>query len=111
MVHSFRVMSLMDRHSSVDDLLHDRLFLDDGLHMLMDVVVYALTRQDRHGSCGVSRLMSEGRALVLCCIPLELVLQVSLVAVVEGLVLHGDDVVRMFLGAGDMLVRTDCKEV
>lgn len=103
MVNSFQMMSLMDRNSSMNNVRLDNLLLDDGLNMLVDVVVHSLTGDDGSGLLSSGSVMSDRGIPVSSGVLLKSSLDVPLATMVELLVLHGSHVVMVLLGK-DLLV-------
>lgn len=103
------VVRLVDGDRGVDVLGGVDLLLDDGLDVLVDVVVDVLAGGGGGDGGAVGRLVGGGCVLEAGGFRVELGADVLLVAVVDGLVLDGEDVVGVLLGAGG--VRLDGKRV
>lgn len=98
-VNGLGVVRLVDRDGCVYNVGLDSLLLDDGLDVLVDVVVDALARDDGGRCRSVGGVVSDGGVLELGVLAVEGVLGFLLVSVLEGLVCDGDDVVVVLLGA------------
>lgn len=96
-VHGFEMMGLMDGDGGVDNVGLNNLLVNDGLDMLVDVMVDALTADDRSGLPGSASLVGDGCVLVPSGIALKGGSNVAIVAMVELLVLNGNDVVSVLL--------------
>lgn len=89
----------MNRDGGVDDVGLNNLLVDDRLDMLVDVVVDTLTADDRSNLLGSASLVGDGGILVPSGITLKGGSDVAIIAVVELLVLNGNDVVGVLLRA------------
>lgn len=96
-VHGFEMMCLMDGDGGVDNVRLNNLLVNDGLDMLVDVMVDTLTTDDRSGLLGSAGLVGDGCVLVPSGITLKGGSNVAIVAMVELLVLNGNDVVSVLL--------------
>lgn len=103
------VVSLVNGHGGVDDVGLDCLLLDDGLDVLMDVVVDTLTGDDRGSVGGVCGLVGSRGVLELRSLAVKSISSLALVAVVESLVLGGDHVMMMLLRTAQLLVNAICR--
>jgi hypothetical protein len=95
-----RVVSLMNWHGSVHDVRLDNLLLDDGLDVVVDVVVSALASNDGGLGGRVRGLVCDTGVLELGSLTVQGVAGLVILSVVEGLVLDGHHIVVMLLGAG-----------
>lgn len=96
-VDGLEVVSLVDGDGGVDDVGLNDLLVDDGLDVLVDVVVDTLTADDRSDLLGSASLMGGGCVLVPSGITLKCGSDIAIVAVVELLVLNGNNVVSVLL--------------
>jgi len=95
-----RVVSLMNWHGSVHDVRLDNLLLDDGLDVVVDVVVSALASNDGGLGGRVRGLVGNAGVLELGSLTVQGVAGLVILSVVEGLVLDGHHIVVMLLGEG-----------
>lgn len=97
MVDGSRVVRLVDGNGSVDDRGRDGLLINDGLDVLVDVVVDALARHGGAGRRRVRGVVGGARVAVLGGIALEVLPGVGVAAMLEGLVLYGHHVLGVLL--------------
>ena len=105
------VVRLVDGHRLVDDMRVDRLLVNDGLDVLMDVVVDVLSRD---GACRlgrICRLVGHRGALVAGGILLESGARIGLIAMVVLSVLDGASGMRRFLGPDNVgfMIKEECE--
>lgn len=87
----------MNGDSRMDHFGSNRLLLDDGLNMLMDVMVDVLAGHNGGSGRGVCCLVRDRRVPVLGDISVKCVTESLLVVMMEDLVLHGQEIVCMSL--------------
>lgn len=104
MVHGRSLVSLMNGNSRVDDFGRNGLLVDDGLDVLMDVVVDALAGDNGRFRVGfVSLVVGDRDILELGGIALEEVLLIPLAAVIEGSVFGGEDSLVMLFRPANLV--------
>jgi len=96
-VDGLKVMGFVDRDGGVDNVGLNNLLVDDGLNVLVDVVVDTLTADDRSDLLGSTRLMGDGCVPVLGGITLKGGSDIAFITVVELFVLNGNNVVSVLL--------------
>jgi len=91
------VVDLVDWHGGVHDVWLDSLLVDDGLNLLMHMVVDMLASNDWLGSSLVLTLNTSGGILEACLLSSELLLHLIGVVMLKVAVLDTDEVVVVLL--------------
>lgn len=99
MVHGLGVVSLVDGDGGVNNLGSNDLLLDDGLDVLVDVVMDALTLDSGCCGGGVFGVVDDAGVTELGTLSLESIPSLGLVSVIKCLVLNSSDVVGVLLGS------------
>jgi hypothetical protein len=113
------VMRLVDGDRGVDNRGRDGLLVDDGLDVLVHVVVDAFARHRGAGRGRVRGVVSGAGVTVLGGVALEVLRGVGIAAMLEGLVLYRHHILGVLLRAGggmldrgtDMLEGTKARRV
>lgn len=100
MVHGGSMVSLMNRNGRVDDMRLNGLLLDDRLNMFVNVVMNTLASYNRSSGGRVGGTVSLAGVSELGSLSVKSSTGLLLVAMVESLVLDGDEVVVVLLRTG-----------
>lgn len=103
------VVLLMDRYGGMDNLWLDGLLLDDGLDVMVDMVMGAFSGDNGRGRRRAFSVVRGGLARELGRVLVQGLLDFVLVTVINGLVIHGDGIEGVLLGpaGGGLLAQVE----